>query len=832
MSRCALRLLPMMFLASPSISFGGESVPPIRSLFVYPDEVDLVRQDAVQRLVVWGELEDGKFYDLTDHDALRIESSDPAVVKIGRSDEGARPAVRVGPTLHAKGGAAQVRVRLGDHIAETAVRVQSPKGVERPRFVHDVLARLTHAGCNSGSCHGAQHGAGGFKLSLLGYEPDIDFIEIARGAGGRRVDPVDPDRSLLIAKPRGLIAHEGGVRFRENSPTHKALRGWIESRAPRDAKDAPHVESLSVFPRERRLSLEQSMHFIVTARLSDGSREDVTGRALLESLNTGVASVSPSARVVATGRGETSIMVRYQGQADVVRVTVPFRDFVDLASFEPRSFIDEHVARKWSKLGLEPSATCSNGEFIRRLFVASIGTLPTPEETRSFLDDPSPDKRDRLIDAVLERPEYVDYWTLKWGDLLRVNRTNMNEKGMWAMHNWLRAEVRANRPLDQVVSRLVTAQGSTYTSGPTNFFRVAQKPKDLAETTAQVFLGVRMQCAQCHHHPFEKWTQEDYWGLAAYFSRLGIKSSSEFGVYGREQVVYVKPSGEVRHPKTRKVVPPRPLGAGDTESKPGAADASGDRRRALASWLTSKDNRLFSRNLANRFWGYVFGIGIVEPIDDLRVTNPPTNPELLDALADALVEGRFDQKALLRTIFRSRVFQLSSRTETQTRGADFFFATYPTRRLSAEVLHDAICSATQVPEPFSGLPAGSRAIGLPDSNYSSYFLQSFGKPKRVMACECERVSRPNMAQALHLINGDFIERRVSHAKGRVAKLLAAKVSDEKIIDELYLATYSRRPIEAEVARVRGLVAASPSRKEAFEDVLWALCNSAEFLFNH
>ena len=362
------------------------------------------------------------------------------------------------------------------------------------------------------------------------------------------------------------------------------------------------------------------------------------------------------------------------------------------------------------------------------MFVSAIGTLPAPEEVTAFLDDEDPLKRVKLIDAVLERPEYVDYWALKWGDILRINRATMNEKGMWSMYNWVRGELRANRPIDSMVRELITAQGSTYTSGPTNFFRVAQSPKDLAETTSQVFLGVRLQCAQCHHHPFEKWTQDDYWGLAAYFARLGIKSSSEFGVYGREQVVYVKKSGEVQFPGTGKLIEPKPLGAAPE-------DDPIDRRRALARWLTSKDNRLFARNLANRFWGYLMGRGIVEPIDDLRVTNPPSNPELLDALADEVVRSGFDQKALIGAILRSRVFQLSSETTPENADDEVFFSHYLVRRLPAEVLHDAICAVTGVPESFSGLPAGSRAIQLPDPQFGSYFLESFGKPQRALACE-------------------------------------------------------------------------------------------------
>jgi hypothetical protein len=773
---------------------------------------------AVQRLVIIGTRADGSRADLTR--AARITSLDPGVAAPRSLDGEKRPSI-----VPAGDGETRIRVEAGGAAVEVPVIVRGFSAGAPPRFTHDIVAGLTRAGCNSGACHGSQHGKGGFKLSLLGYEPDLDHVAITRDSEGRRVVLFDPPRSLVLQKPLLAVKHGGGRRFERGSPLEAAIERWLGSGAPGPAPGEPAVASIDVFPAERVLVPGEETFIAVTAALSDGTAEDVTGKALISSLNDGVAAVDTEGLVAARGPGETSIMVRYQGQASVARITVPHRKLESPMPFAGTGFIDEAVSRKWAKLGLVPAGIAGDAEFIRRLFLVAIGTLPSPKEVEDFLDDASADKRDKLIDRVLDRPEYVDYWALKWGDILRIDRQRMGEKGMWSFLNWVRGALRENRPLDRMVEELITAQGSTFTTGPANYFRTSRNPNELAETTSQVFLGLRLQCAQCHHHPFEKWSQDDYYGLAAYFSRLGVKSSGEFGVYGEENVVYVKADGEVRHPKTGKVLSPKPLDAP-------AADDPIDRRRALARWLVSRENRLFARNISNRIWGYLMGRGIVEPIDDLRVTNPPTNPDLLDGLADELARSGFDQKHLIRTILRSRVFQLSSRPPPGGEPDETFFSRYLIRRLPAEVLLDAVTTATGVPEGFPGLPGGTRAIQLPDARFDSYFLQSFGKPRREIACECERVSLPNMAQALHLMNGDFIQRRVSDASGRAGRLVKENAPDDAAVKELYLATFSRRPTAEEAARAREAIAAAPSRKEGVEDLLWALTNSSEFLFNH
>jgi hypothetical protein len=620
---------------------------------------------------------------------------------------------------------------------------------------------------------------------------------------------------------------------------------------------------LDVFPAERALAPRERQRLVVRARFSDGAACDVTAQARLQSLNEGVAEVTPEGTMTARTPGATAIMARYMGLATVARVSVPYKAVpsagcrvpsVDIGSSlanrlaptftrhsapgtrhaSEASFIDTLVERKWAEMELSASGLCTDAEFIRRASLDAIGTLPTPEEVRAFLASRDPQKRAKLIDALLDRPAYADYWALKWGDLLRVSRNRLTEKGMWSFYNWLHEQLAANRPVDRWVRELITAQGSTYTTGPANFFRVVRTPPELAETTSQVLLGVRLQCARCHHHPFERWSQEDYYSLAAYFARVGLKGSQEFGIFGDEQVVRLNNSGEVRHPKTNKEMAPRPLGAPTVQlaARGKETGASEDRRRGLADWLTAKENPFFARNLVNRYWAYLLGRGIVEPVDDLRVTNPPTNPELLDALARDFIAQGYDLKALLRTIMNTRVYQLSATPTPANARDELFYSHFRVKRLPAEVLLDAICAATGVPEKFNGLPKGTRAIQLPDAGVPSPFLDTFGRPPREIACECERSAEPNMSQALNLMNGDVLNRKLSREEGRVARLTARMALTADAVTEIYLATLSRLPRSEELSTALRLIGKAPKREEGLEDLLWTLLNTREFLFNH
>jgi hypothetical protein len=482
---------------------------------------------------------------------------------------------------------------------------------------------------------------------------------------------------------------------------------------------------------------------------------------------------------------------------------------------------------KWKELGLTPSALCSDEEFFRRIHVDGIGTLPKTEDIQSFLADRAPDKRVKAIDRVLNRPEFIDFWALKWGDLLRINRDFLQERGMWSFHNWVRGCIRDHKPVDEMVRDIVTAQGSTFTEGPANYFLVANNPADWAETTSQLFLGVRIGCARCHHHPFEKWSQDDYYGMTAFFVRLGTKGSQEFGIFGGERVVYLRSNGEQGHPRKGGIVPPHPLDGAKM-------DDPIDRRFQLARWLTAAENPFFTRNIVNRFWGYLMGRGLVEPLDDMRATNPASNPELLDALAKDFADHRFQLKHLLRTIMNSRAYQLSGQAApaNQADASNVHYTRFGVRRLTAEQLADALDFATDTREKYRGLPLGTRAIQLPDSRVPSFFLDVFGRPSRQITCECERTVQPNIAQALHLLNSDYLNKKIGDPKGRIESMFKAKKPLAEMVNALYMVTLSRPPQGEELNRAMHWIGMAPTPREGVQDLLWTLLNSREFLFNH
>jgi hypothetical protein len=790
----------------------GEEAPAV-ALEAFPAEARLNGPAAAQRLVVVGVAADGTRRDRT-ADA-RVESLDPGVARV--DDQG-----RIRPVAD---GSAEVRVQAGAAEVRVKVTVKDALGPRRVSFRNEIVPLLTKLGCNQGACHGGQHGKGGFKLSLLGFEPEPDHTAIVKSAEGRRVMPFAPEESLLLLKPTLAVAHGGGKRFEPDSPAFDLIRLWLEQGAPGPAQDDPRVLGVQVYPERRLMGPDQEQRLVVVARYSDGTEHDVTEAAKYDSLNEAVAKVDAAGLARTAGQGETNIMVRYQGHAVMARLTVPFARSQPF-DFPARNVIDEKAAAKWHELGLVPSPLATDAEFLRRAMLDTIGTTPTTDEVEEFLADPSADKRAKLVDRLLERSEYVDFWTLKWGDVLRVNSTKLGAQGMLALHLWLRESFRGNKPVSRMVEELVTAQGSIYTNGPANYFRVASAPDDLAETTAQVFMGVRLQCAKCHHHPFESYGQDDYYGLAAYFARIKTKASDEFGLFGRELVVYVSGSGDVRQPRSGKVMAPTPLG-----DRP--ADDPVDRRRALAHWLTSPSNPWLARNVVNRYWGYLFSKGLVNPIDDLRETNPASNPELLDALAGAFAAGGFDLKHLLRMMLNSRVYQLSSLATPENRLDTTYFTHYPIKRLTAEQLLDAINLATGTTEKFELKPLGTRAIALPDTNTKSYFLDTFGRPLRVLACECERSPDPNLSQALNLMNGDVVNRKVADPAGQLARWMKdPKLTDETLIKSLYFVTFNRPATPEEVTAAARLIAEAPSRTIGAQDLFWGLLNSKEFVFNH
>ena len=822
--------LPLAFVVA--LGFVGYApaadapIPPAGSpteLLVFPKAVKLSGPRDEQRLIVVGVWADGRKWDLSRSATFATETAKTAkTAKTATAD-------KAGVVRPVSDGSTTIAVETAGVRATVPVTVEKATADIPVSFSREIVPILTKAGCNSGACHGASLGRGGFRLSLFGFDPAFDHDQIVRSNEGRRVVVSDPERSILLAKPALVMEHGGGERLKLHGRDYTRIKLWLEDGAPApDAKD-PHVTKLEVFPPARVMLPGEQQQLAITAIWSDGRREDVTPVAQFDALNDSVAAVAPAGLVTAKSTGETHVMIRFAGQAEVARVTLPFARIANYPAVPANNFIDQKLIAKWKDLGLTPSPLCDDAEFLRRLYLDAIGTLPTPEEIRAFLADTDAKKRERAIDKVLERPEFIDWWALKWGDLLRINRTALQEKGMWSFHNWVRGAIRDNMPVDAFVREIVTAEGSTFIDGPANFYRIGRGADEWAETTTQVFLGIRVGCAKCHHHPFEKWSQDDYYGMTAFFSRLGTKSSQEFGLFGAETVVYLRPAGEATHPRKRVVVKPRPLDGDNATSW----DDEFDRRKKLADWLTAPTNKMFARNVANRFWGYLMGRGLVEPLDDMRATNPACNPELLDALADDLVTHKFDLKHLLRTILASRAYQLGA---IPTPGnvadtANVHFTHYTVRRLTAEQMADAIDFATGTREKYPGLPAGTRAIQLPDSEVKSYLMDTFGRPARQVLCECERTTKPNIAQAMHLLNGDFLNKKIADKTGRVEKLIADKTPLPKAIEELFLATWSRPPTKDELAKAEGWVKSAPTPREGLQDLLWVLINSREFLFN-
>jgi hypothetical protein len=785
------------------------------NLTVFPPSINLDGPRDEQRLVVIGECAEQTRKDLTR--TCKFVSTAPDVAAVDGSGF-VRP-------IH--DGDAVITIEAAGKKAQVPIHVRRSQEDAPVNFSPEVIPILTQAGCNQGACHGGQHGKNGFKLSLRGFDPAFDYVQIVQSAEGRRVVLADPERSVLLLKPTLTMEHGGGQRFAVNSRSYNTLKQWLEDGAPGPTPQDATVTGLEAWPAKRLMSPGDEQQIVVRAKWSDGRSSDVTSTAQFDSLNDAVATVTPAGLVTAKERGETHIMVRFGGQVAVTDVTSPYARLKRYPDVPRNSFVDDKLIAKWKDLGLTPSPLCSDEDFYRRIHLDIIGTLPSPASIKAFLADKSPDKRSRAIDQVLAHPEFVDFWTLKWGDLLRINRTQLNEKGMWSFDNWIRTAIRENKPIDEFVRDIVTAEGSTFTDGPANFYRVGNNATDWSEATSQLFLGIRLQCAKCHHHPWEKWSQDDYYGMAAFFVRLGSKNSREFGLFGGERITYLNSTGEINNPRTGAVVKPHPLDGSFT-------DDPFDRRRKLADWITSPKNPFLARNIVNRFWGYLMGRGLVEPIDDMRATNPASSPELLDALAQDFINAKFDLKHLLKTIMNSRAYQLAS-TATPGNQADTGNVNcthYTIKRLSAEELADALDFATGTKEKYPGLPPGTRAIQLPDSEVRSFLLDVFGRPARKVSCECERSGQPNIAQALHLLNGDFLNRKIASTSGRIETLFKNNAPLPAIVEDLYLATVSRPPRAPEMEKALAWLKTAPTPKEGAQDLLWVLLNSREFLFNH
>ena len=780
------------------------------SLVVEPERVVLGGRSRRQLLLVTAVDSRGREVDVSRRAELQVADPSLAVLEgtslVGVSD-----------------GTTRLTVRLGTLETRVDVVVQDVATYPPVHFGNDVVPLFAKLGCNSGGCHGKASGQNGFKLSVFGFDTASDYNALVKEARGRRIFPASPEQSLLLLKATAQVPHGGGRRLARNSDDYELLLAWIRQGMPMGPDDAPQLASLVVSPAERILGFEAEQQILARAVYSDGSVRDVTAAAHYASNAEGIAEVTPRG-LMRTGKvpGEAAVTINYMGQVAAVRIQVPRPQGPDpYPSVPVHNEIDPLVWAKLRKMGFVPSGLADDATFLRRVYLDTLGTLPTPEEVRRFLADASAEKRSRWIDQVLERDEFADYWALKWSDILLVDRNTLGDRGAFEFHGWLRQQFALNRPYDEWVRELLTATGDSAKFGPVNFYRALRTPEEATRGVTQAFLGVRVECAQCHHHPFEKWAPSDFFGMAGFFNGIERKSLGE-----NRELVFHAGYRETRIPLTNELAPTRPL---DGETPAEIRDA--DPRIALANWLTDPENPWFARLAANRLWKHFLGRGIIEPEDDLRSTNPATNPELLDFLARQVVLSRYDLKSVMRLILNSRVYQLASEPNATNRDDSQSFSHYYVKRLPAEVLLDAISQVTGVPEAFPGSPPGTRAIALWDNRMPSYFLEIFGRPERNSPCECGRSDDPTMAQALHLMNAPEVEAKVSSSVGRVAQLIDRGATGSEIVDELCLAALGRRPTEREREVALDLFASAPPRQAA-EDFLWTLLNCYEFLFVH
>jgi hypothetical protein len=789
------------------------------ALHVQPATILLNGPRAQQQLVVTGKYADGTVRDLTAFVNITLEG-DAATVDAEQV------------ILPRKNGTANVVIKAGAQTVKAPVNVKDFDKASPVSFRNDVIASLNVGGCNSGACHGTPSGKNGFKLSLRGYDPAADYLQLTRDVLGRRTDRHGPT-SLMIMKALGRIPHEGGSRFPTSSVPAQAILAWFAEGLQDDSPAVPVVKKVDVLPGSRTLNdPSRWQQLSVQAQFSNGETRDVTRLTVFSSSDPAVASVTPAGFVEFNQSGEVAILCRYLEELVPVRLTYlePKPGF-KWSNPPEHNYVDKHAFAKLRMLNIQPSDLCSDQEFIRRATMDLCGVLPSAEETKRFLDSKDPQKRAKLVDELLERPEYADLWTLKWADVFRSTRKTIQLKGTHVFQKWLRSHIDQNTPLNVVIHDVITAGGSTFANPPANYYRIAKEPTALAETTAQLFFGIRMQCAKCHNHPFERWTQDDYYSFAAFFARVKHrKDPVEPGdpkTKDGAEYVYADRAGEVTQPRTGKTMDPKFMGGAIAKVAPGK-----DRRESLAAWMTSAENPFVPKSVVNRIWYHLLGRGIVDPVDDFRDSNPSANDELLDALAREFVAQGFDVKHLIRAIMNSRTYQLSAMTNDFNKDDNKYFSHAVTKLHSAETLFDALCFVTDVPEKFPGHALGTRAVQLPDGEVNHPFLKTFGQPARELACECERESDSNLAQALQLINGPAVNDRLRNPNNRIGKLLAAKKSDTEMVSELFLVTLSRTPTADESKAMLDHVTRSMDKRKAWEDVHWALINSKEFLFRH
>ncbi len=783
----------------------------LAGISAYPGDVQLSTRRDRQAVIVQALYSNGLTRDVTSE--AKYTLADPTLAKL-----------EAGFVLPVKDGATELRIELEGKSIALPVTVKDA-AVDRPvSFKLDVMPIFMKAGCNTGSCHGAARGKDGFRLSLFGFDPDGDYHRLTRELNGRRLNLALVHDSLILEKSAGRVSHTGGKRFEKDSNLYGTLVRWLEARAPRDPANLPQPTKIEFYPPSAVLNGEgATQKLTVRARYSDGTSRDVTQLAYFLSNNETSAKVSQQGIVSAGARGEAFIMARFATFTVGSHFIILPKDLeFQFPEVEQSHYVDALINDKLKKLRVAPSVLCSDEVFLRRAYLDIIGLLPTAEEYTRFFADKEEGRRARLVDELLGRKEFVELWVMKWAELLQIRSSNqVSYKAMLLYYNWLQDKVANNVPMDKMVSELLGASGGTFKSPATNYYQNETNTLKVTENVAQVFMGMRIQCAQCHNHPFDRWTQDDYYSFASFFSQIGRKRAED----PRETIVFNSRSGEVRHPVGNRVMKPKFLG-GETPDLKGK-----DRRVAMANWLVSAENPFFATNLANMVWAHFFGKGIIDEVDDVRVSNPPANAELLNELGRRFTGYKYDFKRLVRDICTSRTYQLATQTNQSNESDTRNFSHASLRRIRSEILLDCITQVTNTSNKFRGLPKGARAVQIADGSTTNYFLQAFGRAKRETVCSCEVQMEPNLSQALHLINGDTVEQKIRQG-GLIKARLDEKKTPDEIIEELYLRCFSRRPVEKELASLKSIQAAAPNQKEFLDDLFWSLLNSREFLFNH
>lgn len=800
------------------------------SIAVYPTAVQLNSGRDFQSMVAIAEGSDGVTVDRTDQVDWSIEDSTIASVDGNR-------------VVPLADGKSEIIAKISGVEVRIPLQVSGVKTRPKISFQKDVMPVLTRSGCNTGSCHGASRGKDGFRLSLFGFDPDGDYHRITREEAARRINLAIPRDSLLLKKSIGAVSHTGGKRFGEDSDYYATILEWLSDGALSDAtpiksdaaksttvasqSDNPlQASSLALYPPSAVIQGQGSKQkMVAVATYADGTTRDVTRLASFSSNNSGTAAIDDHGVVTAGLRGEAFVMARF-GTHTVGSQVLVLPDNLEFTASEPdpdAGYVDRLVDRKLRLLRITPSDQCDDETFLRRATIDIVGLLPTEDEFEQFVNDPADDKRARLIDQLLQRKEFSEIWAMKFAQLLLIKSTNqVSYKSAFLYANWLTDKFAKNVPIDELVQELLTSSGGTFSSPATNFYEIERDLLKTSENVAQVFLGIRTQCAQCHNHPFDRWTMDDYYGFASFFAQVGRKNAEDY----RERIVFNRFNGEIKHPLTQKNAVPTFLGAGQPDVR------GKDRRKVLAEWLASAENPYFAKSIANRVWAHFMGVGMVEPVDDIRVSNPATNPELFEELGRRLVEYDFDFRSLVRDICNSKAYGRSAGTNASNAHDHRNYASAAIRRIPAESLLDCLSAVTESPDKFRGLPLGSRAVQIADGETSNYFLDAFGRSKRTTACECEATTSPSLSQALHLLNGDSVHRKIKTGKLIKRWRDQEKLSDDAIIDRIYVRSLSRHPNDDEKANLIASVESSKDKIAVLEDVFWAVLNSREFVFNH